>query len=62
MLNKPPLAYTKGLRLGNMPQIRTVVDEELEQVWAQKKSPKEALDASVSRGDDLLRRFEKSGS
>ena len=52
MLNKPPLAYTKGLRLGNMPQIRTVVDEELEQVWAQKKSPKEALDSSVSRGDD----------
>jgi sn-glycerol 3-phosphate transport system substrate-binding protein len=62
MLNKPPLAYTKGLRLGNMPQIRTVVDEELEQVWAQKKSPKEALDSSVTRGDELLRRFEKAGS
>lgn len=27
MLNKPPLAFTKGLRLGNMPQIRTIVDE-----------------------------------
>lgn len=62
MLNKPPLPYTKGLRLGNMPQIRTVVDEELEQVWAQKKSPKEALDSSVTRGDELLRRFEKAGS
>jgi sn-glycerol 3-phosphate transport system substrate-binding protein len=62
MLNKPPLPYTKGLRLGNMPQIRTIVDEELEQVWAQKKSPKEALDSAVSRGDELLRRFEKSGT
>ncbi len=62
MLNKPPLPFTKGLRLGNMPQIRTVVDEELEQVWAQKKSPKDALDSAVSRGDDLLRRFEKAGS
>jgi sn-glycerol 3-phosphate transport system substrate-binding protein len=62
MMNKPPLPYTKGLRLGNMPQIRTVVDEELEQVWAQKKTPKDALDASVARGDELLRRFEKSGS
>jgi sn-glycerol 3-phosphate transport system substrate-binding protein len=62
MLNKPPLPYTKGLRLGNMPQIRTVIDEELEQVWAQKKSPKDALDSAVSRGNDLLRRFEKAGS
>lgn len=62
MLNKPPLAYTKGLRLGNMPQIRTVIDEELEQVWAQKKTPKDALDSAVKRGDELLRRFEKSGA
>ncbi|WP_244815042.1 sn-glycerol-3-phosphate ABC transporter substrate-binding protein UgpB [Caballeronia sp. Lep1P3] len=61
MLNKPPLPFTKGLRLGNMPQIRTVVDEELEQVWAEKKTPQQALDSSVQRGDELLRRFEKSG-
>ncbi|MCX4165849.1 MULTISPECIES: sn-glycerol-3-phosphate ABC transporter substrate-binding protein UgpB [Paraburkholderia] len=62
MLNKPPLPFTKGLRLGNMPQIRTIIDEELEQVWAQKKSPKDALDSAASRGDELLRRFEKAGS
>jgi sn-glycerol 3-phosphate transport system substrate-binding protein len=62
MLNKPPLPYTKGLRLGNMPQIRTIIDEELEQVWADKKTPKDALDSSVTRGDELLRRFEKAGS
>ena len=62
MLNKPPLPFTKGLRLGNMPQIRTIVDEELEQVWAGKKTPKDALDSAASRGDDLLRRFEKAGN
>lgn len=60
MLNKPPLAYTKGLRLGNMPQIRTIVDEELESVWAGKKTPQQALDTAVERGNLLLRRFEKS--
>jgi len=60
MLNKPPLAYTKGLRLGNMPQIRTVVDEELEAVWSGKKTPQQALDTSVERGNQLLRRFEQS--
>src|SRR6202012_860554 len=53
MLNEPPLPFTKGLRLGNMPQIRTVIDEELEQVCADKKTPKDALDSSVSRGNDL---------
>ncbi len=62
MLNKPPLPFTKGLRLGNMPQIRTVVDEELEQVWAQKLTPQAALDAAVARGNELLRRFERQGS
>jgi sn-glycerol 3-phosphate transport system substrate-binding protein len=59
MLSKPPLPYTRGLRLGNMPQIRTVVDEELEQVWAGTKTPKEGLNASVARGNELLRRFEQ---
>ncbi|MCW2480844.1 sn-glycerol-3-phosphate ABC transporter substrate-binding protein UgpB [Candidatus Symbiopectobacterium sp. NZEC135] len=60
MLNKPPLAFTKGLRLGNMPQIRTIVDEELESVWTGKKTPQQALDTAVERGDVLLRRFEQS--
>ncbi|KEY59183.1 sn-glycerol-3-phosphate ABC transporter substrate-binding protein UgpB [Serratia sp. DD3] len=60
MLNKSPLPFTKGLRLGNMPQIRTVVDEELESVWAGKKTVQQALDTAVQRGDVLLRRFEAS--
>ena len=60
MLNKPPMPYTKGLRLGNMPQIRTIVDEELESVWTGKKEPQQALDSAVERGNQLLRRFEQS--
>ncbi|APW39441.1 sn-glycerol-3-phosphate ABC transporter substrate-binding protein [Rhodoferax koreense] len=51
---------SKGLRLGNLPQIRAVEDEELEQVWAGKKSPKEALDSIVKRGNELLERFQKA--
>lgn len=60
MLNKPPLPFTKGLRLGNMPQIRTIVDEELESVWTGKKTPQAALDNAVLRGNALLRRFEQT--
>jgi len=60
MLNKPPLPFTKGMRLGNMPQIRTIVDEELEGVWTGKKTPQAALDNAVKRGNLLLRRFEQT--
>ncbi|MGB7480799.1 MAG: sn-glycerol-3-phosphate ABC transporter substrate-binding protein UgpB [Burkholderiaceae bacterium] len=51
---------SRGIRLGNFVQIRTVIDEELENVWAGKKSAQEALDAAVKRGDDLLVRFQKA--
>lgn len=51
---------SRGIRLGNYVQIRTIEDEELEQVWSGKKSAKEALDSIVSRGNELLERFEKA--
>ena len=60
MNNKPPTDNSKGLRFGNYVQIRDVMDEELEAVWAGKKSPKEALDAIVKRGNELLRQFERT--
>ena len=51
---------SRGIRLGNYVQIRTIEDEELEQVWAGKKSAKEALDSIVTRGNELLAKFEKA--
>ncbi|MDM0106478.1 sn-glycerol-3-phosphate ABC transporter substrate-binding protein UgpB [Variovorax sp. J22R24] len=51
---------SRGIRLGNYVQIRAIEDEELEQVWSGKKTPKEALDAIVKRGDELLERFQKA--
>ena len=51
---------SRGIRLGNYVQIRTIEDEELEQVWSGKKSAKEALDSIVTRGNELLERFEKA--
>jgi sn-glycerol 3-phosphate transport system substrate-binding protein len=49
---------SRGIRLGNHVQVRAIIDEELEQVWAGKKSPKDALDAIVKRGNEQLARFE----
>ncbi|HVZ42429.1 MAG TPA: sn-glycerol-3-phosphate ABC transporter substrate-binding protein UgpB [Ramlibacter sp.] len=51
---------SRGIRLGNYVQIRAIEDEELEQVWAGKKTAKEALDAIDKRGNELLERFEKA--
>jgi sn-glycerol 3-phosphate transport system substrate-binding protein len=34
----------------------------LEQVWAGKKTAKEALDSAVKRGNEQLARFEKANS
>lgn len=51
---------SRGVRLGNFVQIRTIVDEELEGVWQGNKSAKEALDTAVKRGNEQLERFQKA--
>ena len=53
---------SRGVRLGNFVQVRTIVDEELENVWAGKKSPKQGLDEAVARGNEQLERFEKTAA
>nr|WP_309083323.1 sn-glycerol-3-phosphate ABC transporter substrate-binding protein UgpB [Chelativorans sp.] len=60
MTGKEPTENSKGLRLGNFDQIRTIIDEELEAVWQGNKEPKAALDEAVERGNQLLRRFEQA--
>jgi sn-glycerol 3-phosphate transport system substrate-binding protein len=58
LTNKAPTANSKGLRFGNFVQGRTVIEEELEAVFAGKKEPKAALDDAVRRGNEILRQFE----
>jgi len=58
MTAKQPTANSKGLRLGSFDQIRGIIDEELEAVWAGDKDAQAALDSAVARGNELLRRFE----
>ncbi|MFN3296863.1 sn-glycerol-3-phosphate ABC transporter substrate-binding protein UgpB [Caldimonas sp.] len=53
---------SRGIRLGNFVQIRTINDEELEQVWAGRKTAKQALDDAVRRGNEQLERFERANS
>ncbi len=60
MGGKPPTANSKGLRFGNFLQVRGIIYEELESIWAGKKTAKQGLDSAVKRGNALLRKFEKA--
>src|SRR6516164_9776207 len=60
LTNKEPTDNSRGLRLGNMVQLRDVWSEEIEQALAGKKTAKQALDAAVERGNQMLRQFEKT--
>ncbi len=53
---------SRGIRIGNHVQVRAVIDEELEQVWAGRKSAQEALDAIVRRGNEHLVRFQQTAA
>ena len=60
MTANAPTENSKGLRLGSFDQIRGIIDEELEAVWAGDKDAQSALDSAVARGNELLRRFEQA--
>jgi sn-glycerol 3-phosphate transport system substrate-binding protein len=60
LTNKEPTANSRGVRLGNMVQLRDVWAEEFEAALAGKKSAKEAMDAAVTRGNAMLRQFERT--
>jgi len=59
MTRRIPTKISRGLRLGYFIQIRNIINEELELVWNDTKSPQDALDNAVERSNVKLREFEK---
>ena len=51
---------THPVRVSQIQPLLVIVDEELEAVWAGKKTAKQALDAAVERGNAELARFAKA--
>lgn len=60
MSRKMPTENSKGLRLGSFVLVREVIEDELEQAFAGKKSAAEALVSAQERGNRLLRQFERA--
>jgi sn-glycerol 3-phosphate transport system substrate-binding protein len=54
-----PTANSQGFHFGNYTQTTFALREEMESVFANKKTPQQGLDDAVRRGNDILRQFEK---
>jgi sn-glycerol 3-phosphate transport system substrate-binding protein len=55
-----PTENSKGFRLGNMPEIRNIIQEEIERAFQGEQSAQQALDNAVARGNTVLRAFERA--
>jgi sn-glycerol 3-phosphate transport system substrate-binding protein len=60
MTAKPPTENSRGLRLGNLAQIRDIIAEDLEAIFAGKESAQAGLDDAVARGNAKLQQFEQN--
>ena len=60
MTAKPPTPNSRGLRLGNLAQIRDIIAEDLEAIFAGKQSAQAGLDDAVARGNAKLQQFEQN--
>ncbi|MFO7782793.1 MAG: sn-glycerol-3-phosphate ABC transporter substrate-binding protein UgpB [Spirochaetia bacterium] len=60
MTRAEPTENSKGVRLGNYGEIRTIHYEELEALFDGQKTAQEALDDAVQRGNEVLREFERA--
>ncbi|MBP0493888.1 extracellular solute-binding protein [Pararoseomonas indoligenes] len=54
-----PTANSLGYRFGNFTQTMLAQREEAERAFAGQKSPQQAMDDAVARGNEILRRFER---
>jgi len=57
-----PTENSRGLRFGNFVQVRDIINEELENLWAGNQSAETALEAAAARGNALLRDFEAANN
>jgi sn-glycerol 3-phosphate transport system substrate-binding protein len=55
-----PTENSKGLRFGNFVQMRAIMYDTLEAIFAEKQTAEQGLNDAVGKGNKLLRQFEKA--
>ncbi len=59
LTRKPPTENSRGVRLGDMVDLRNIWAEEIEATLERRKSAQAAMDDAVRRGNEVLRAFER---
>jgi sn-glycerol 3-phosphate transport system substrate-binding protein len=59
LLRTEPTENSRGLRLGNMPEIRVIIQEELEKALQGQQTAAKAIENAARRGNVVLRNFER---
>jgi sn-glycerol 3-phosphate transport system substrate-binding protein len=57
MTRAEPTANSGGIRLGNFVQIRDIIEAELENIFAGKKTAKQGLDEATQKSNEVLKEF-----
>jgi len=52
-----PTVHSRGIRLGNFVQIRDIIEAELEEIFAGKKTAQQGLDEAVHKATEVLQAF-----
>jgi sn-glycerol 3-phosphate transport system substrate-binding protein len=60
MLRGATTENTRGIRLGGFVQIRDIWQEEMEKSFQGQQTPQQALNAMTTRGNQVLRNFERA--
>jgi sn-glycerol 3-phosphate transport system substrate-binding protein len=55
-----PTANSKGLRFGNFVQMRAIMYDTLEAIFAEKTTAEQGLSDAAAKGNKLLRKFEQA--
>jgi sn-glycerol 3-phosphate transport system substrate-binding protein len=48
---------SQGIRLGNFVSVRDAIEEQMENIFGGKKTPKQGLDDAVAKSNDILKEF-----
>ncbi len=59
LTQKPPTENSRGVRLGDMVDLRNIWAEEIEAALERRKTAQAAMDEAVRRGNEVLRAFER---
>jgi sn-glycerol 3-phosphate transport system substrate-binding protein len=60
LLRHEPTENSRGFRLGRMPEVRNILEQQVERAMQGQVDPQGALDTAVDRGNTVLREFQRS--